>query len=333
MTLPVPPRLREYLDRLPTTDLYFLNPLNAWRRGDSARPPRVRNLAPHVYTVGRTGVIVRYGREADLDRLRRAGAKRIVYIVDDDFTAGAEDERLPPRYRERLAAFAEGPWPALRDAADTVIVPGSVLAAIYGEKARIVPPAWYLPPAGLDHHRPSGPVEMVHLGTGSHGADLAMLAPVLAEALNASPDARLTLMCGARVPEPLAGHAQVKVRRPLSWWRYKLALPRMRHHLALYPLADTAFNRARSANKLYEHALVGAASLMSPIPALREAAGGDLATIFVEGDVSEWIGRLKAELADPQGLRQRAEATRARIAATNPLGAAARAWREILAEE
>jgi hypothetical protein len=325
MILPVP-------HRLPTTDLYFLNPLNAWRRMGGGRPPRVRNLAPNVYVIGRTGVIVRYGREADLDRLKRAGAKQVVYIVDDDFTAGAEDERQPARYREKLAAFAEGPWPALHEAANTVIVPGSVLAAIYGEKARVVPPAWHLPPAGLDHHRPSGLVEMVHLGTGSHGADLAMLAPALAEALNASPGARLTLMCGTRVPPPLAGHAQVTVRRPLSWWRYKLTLARMRYHLALYPLADTAFNRARSANKLYEHALVGAASLMSPIPALREAAGPDLATIFVDGDEPEWIGRLKADLADRQALRQRAEATRARIAATDPLGAAIRTWRDILAE-
>ncbi len=59
----------------------------------------------------------------------------------------------------------------------------------------------------------------------------------------------------------------------MPWWLYRRALARMRFHLAIYPLGDTPFNRARSASKLYEHALVGAASLMSPIPALRDAAG------------------------------------------------------------
>jgi hypothetical protein len=334
MTLPVPPRLREYLDRLPTTDLYFLNPLSAWRRTpDGARLPPVRNLAPHVYAVGRTGVIVRYGREEDIDRLKRTGAERIVYIVDDDFAAGAEDARLPARYRKKLAAFARGPWPALCDAADLVIVPGAVLAAIHGAKARVVRPAWHLPPADLDHFGKSGRLEMVHLGTGSHVADLAAIAPALAGVVEAAPHARLTLMCGGQAPAPLAGHAQVRVRRPLSWWRYKLALPRMRYHLALYPLADTAFNRARSANKLYEHALVGAASLMSPTPALREAAGPGLTSLFEEGDASDWADRLKAELAELPALRRRAEATRAYIVAADPLAAAVHAWRDILAAE
>jgi hypothetical protein len=103
----------------------------------------------------------------------------------------------------------------------------------------------------------------------------------------------------------------------------------MRFHLALYPLADTAFNRARSANKLFEHALVGAASLMSPMPALVEAAG-DLTEIFVAGPASEWRDRIEADLAGRDGIRRRAEATRAQIAMLDPAGKAAQVWLEIL---
>ncbi|MGH6925743.1 MAG: hypothetical protein ACRED5_18605 [Propylenella sp.] len=331
--LPAPRSIREYLDRLPTTDLYFLNALRALRAAKvGSRLPPLRNIAPNVYAVGRTGVIVRYGREEDVDRLKQAGIKQLIYIADDDFAAGAEDEHLPERYRRKLAAFAHSPWPKLRDAADIVIVPGSVLAAAYGEKALTLPPAWHRPPALTEHFRPDT-IEIVHLGTGSHIADLAALAPTIAEALSVYPHARLTLFSGEQTPEPLRKHPQVRVRRPMAWWRYKLSLPRMRYQLALYPLADTAFNRARSANKLYEHALVGAASLLSPNAALREAAGQNLSHLFVEGGRREWASRLMSDLADPEALRRRADATRAHIAATDPLARSVAAWRDILSAE
>ncbi len=330
----LPPRLREYLQRLPTTDLYFLNPLRTLRHAaaNGRRLPRIRNLAPNVYAVGGTGVIVRYGAEADIERLRRAGARRIVYIADDDFDAGAKDTRLPPSYREKLAAFAEGPWPALRDAAEIVLVPGSILAAAYGQKARIIPPAWGRQPVPQERFSPRGGLEVAYLGSGSHLPDLADCAPAIIEALEAHPNARLTLIAGRHAPDTLREHRQVKACRQMAWWRYKAALPRMRFHLALYPLADTPFNRARSANKLYEHALTGAASLMSPNPALSAAIGSAVPNVFVDRP-EDWPRRLMEDISDPEGLRRRAEETRQHIAAHDPLAESVRVWGEILAEE
>lgn len=328
-------RFGESLRQLPTTDLYFLNPLRAWRQyaPKGVLPPKVRRLAPNVYAVGATGVIVRYGREEDIDRLRRSGARQIVYVVDDDFAAGAADRRLPQRYREKLAAFAEGPWPVVRDTADVVIVPGTVLAHAYGPKARIVPPAWHLPPPPpRQPFTRSGAIELAYFGTGSHLSDLAEFAPAISEALDAHPKARLTLFAGEQAPEALRQHRQVTVRRQLSWWRYRRALPQMRFHLALYPLADTPFNRARSSNKLSEHALTGAASLMSPNPALREAAGSAIPGLFVEGGVETWAERLRHDLSDPEALHDRAEAVRAHLLAAPPLESSIEAWRAILAE-
>ncbi len=324
--------LREPFGRLPTTDLYFLNPLRALRRSAAgAHVPPPRCLAPNVYAIGGTGVIVRYGSEGDIELLRRAGMRQLVYIIDDDIAAGAEDELLPTRYREKLDAFARGPWRTLREAADIVIVPGAVLAEAYGTKARILPPAWHGKPP--PPHPPGGSetIDIVHLGTGSHASDLTAVAPAIVDALSAHPHARLTLFTLAEPPLVLGGHKRVRLRRPMRWWRYKRALPRMRYHLALYPLAETAFNRARSANKLFEHALTGAASLMSPNPALRDAAG-DIPGLFVEDGVEEWARRLNADLADPGSIRQRAAETRERIEATAPLQNAMDAWRTILSE-
>ncbi len=324
--------LREAFDRIPTTDLYFLNPLAALHR-QQAGIPNVRLVAANAFLVGRTGVIVRYGRAEDLARLRRAGAGRIVYIVDDDFSAGAADHGLPERYRTKLRAFAEGDWPALKEAADIVIVPGSVLAETYGAKARIVPPAWNLLPATTEHFTGPKHIGIVHLGTGSHSGDLAAIAAPLAKLLDAHPEARLTLFAGAAAPTLLKSHRHVRLKSPLSWWRYKRALPGMRFHLALYPLAPTPFNHARSANKLYEHALVGAASLMSPNPALRAAAGPDMAATFVEGDGQEWVARIEALLARPEAMRTQVAAARSHIQATDPLAHAALQWRDIFAED
>ena len=125
----------------------------------------------------------------------------------------------------------------------------------------------------------------------------------------------------------------MRLRSPLSWWRYKRALPRLRFHLALYPLAPTAFNMARSANKLFEHAIVGAASLMSPNAALRAAAAPEIGATFVEGGADEWAERIGACLASPDAMRNHAEAIRAHIQATDPLGYAALQWRDILKSE
>jgi hypothetical protein len=327
----LPTRFREPINRLPTTDLYFLNPLAELRRQGVA-VPSFRPLAPNVYLAGRTGVIVRYGSAEDVALLKEAGARQVVYIVDDDFSAAASDQALPEGYRKRLAAFAKDNWRALEQAADVVIVPGSVLAEMYGAKAVIMVPAWGYPPASTEHFRSSA-IEIAHLGTGSHRGDLAMLSGSLAKLLRAHPNARLTLFAGDAAPDTLKHHPQVNSRKPLSWWRYKRALPRMRFHLALYPLAPTPFNRARSANKLYEHAIVGAASLMAPNPALKAATGDGLAEIFVEGGADEWMARIESLLTDREELRQRVELTRAHILADNPLARAAETWRKILSDD
>jgi hypothetical protein len=143
---------------------------------------------------------------------------------------------------------------------------------------------------------------------------------------------RLSLLAGSAVPSPLKSHRHVRLRRPLSWWRYKWALPRRRFHLALYPLAPTPFNAARSANKFFEHAIAGAASLMSPNPALRAAASPE-AVRFVEGGPDAWAEAIETLLANPELMRRQAEAARGHIHATNPLAYAALQWRDILQTE
>ena len=160
-----------------------------------------------------------------------------------------------------------------------------------------------------------------------------MLVTPLARILDAHPEARLTLFAGATVPGQLRSHRHLRLRQPLSWWRYKRALSKMRFHLAIYPLAPTAFNKARSANKLYEHMLVGAASLMTPNPALRAAAGPGLAATFVEDGAEEWETRIDGFLRAPETMRRQVENARSHLQATDPLAYAVLQWRDILKPE
>ena len=78
------------------------------------------------------------------------------------------------------------------------------------------------------------------------------------------------------------------VRRPLSWWRYKRALPRMRFHLALYPLAPTAVQqRALRQQALRARARRrGVADVAQP--GAPRGGGPEAADIFVEGGADEW---------------------------------------------
>ena len=177
-----------------------------------------------------------------------------------------------------------------------------------------------------------GRIEIAHLGTGSHRADLAPIAGELADLLRRHPSVRLTLFAGAATPE-LANHPQIRARRQARWWRHKRMLPHMRFHLAIYPLRDVPFNAARSANKLYEQSLTGAAALMSPNPALRDALGAEGSAVFVEGGPDEWRRRMEEAIADLETSRRRAEATRAHVLRADVLEQAARRWLDILAPE
>ena len=209
-----------------------------------------------------------------------------------------------------------------------------MLAEIYGAKARIIPPAWDLPPASTEHFTAPKHIEIVHLGTGSHRGDLALIVAPLAGILDRHPEARLTLFTGVNAPESAAKpSATCTSGTRCRGGATSARLPKMRFHLALYPLAPTAFNNARSANKLFEHALVGAASLMSPNPALRAAAGPEAAARFVDGGAEEWEARIEAHLAQPDAMQKQVEAARAHIRATDPLAYSALQWRDILAAE
>src|SRR5688500_6869989 len=72
--------LHDYRRRIPTTYLYFLNPVRHLQRHDqrAAQLPRLKAIAPNVFTIGRTGIVSRYGSPRDVERLRAIDRKSVV---------------------------------------------------------------------------------------------------------------------------------------------------------------------------------------------------------------------------------------------------------------
>jgi hypothetical protein len=193
-----------------------------------------------------------------------------------------------------------------------------------------IAPHWSLPLADQHHFRTigrGGPLHIAHLGTASHAGALALIAPPIAELLDQYRQLRFTYIGREPCHPRLASHAQVRRVAPMSWPRYRRWLSHRRFHLALYPLDDSPFDRARSPNKLIEHAIVGAVGIYpgswAPARVLGDAAFAAPAT------PSEWANILTKVVAHPKQLIPMAERSMAAIAVCNDPAAQRRLWSSI----
>lgn len=287
----------------PTADLYFMNAC-----GDLLLSG-VRRLGPTVFASDRACLVMRHDLRATGLAAARPG-RRLIYFVDDAVEEGAGDASLPFLYRQKLRLVER---PAGRrctaQAAAVVVSSASLMTrqAPLGE-AHLVHPYWSEPMAATDHFDPlvrgEGWIDIAYLGSSVHRADLAFLWPVVAGVLSAHPRARFHLSERHRVPSALAGHPRIKPLPARGWTIYRAALRGRRFHLALYPLMDTPFNRARSVNKLIEHGVVGAAPLYSRgwAESWRAAASGG--GIVLENEPAAWRAEIERLIAWPDRMRE-----------------------------
>jgi hypothetical protein len=315
---------------LPSTSLYFLNacaPLVSrwWELPGLAQQRPIARLSANCFaTRGRKAggwmVLVRRDSPAMMARaLRWPG--RLAYVVDDDIAGAAESPSLPAAYRARLDAF-EWDWHApLLARADVVLAASDVLAerlarrlAPHGTPVRRINPVWHAPPADTVHFdalQQGAPFQIVHLGTASHAGALARLAPVLARVLCRHASARLTYVAPRGGYDSLADLPGTRRIAPRSWPAWQRWLAGQRFHLALYPLLDEAFDRARSSAKLWEHAQVGAAGLYPT-----GWAGADLleeGALRAGNHPDDWGTAIERALAAPLATAQAARLASSRL--------------------
>ncbi len=275
----------------------------------------------------------------------RATGMRLIYDLDDDLLD------LPPEHPDaaRLAPLA-GAVAAMLRLADLVTVSTATLAArVAPLRADAVVVANALDeriwgdPLWSDSLGPrprlAPPVRLLCMGTATHEADFALIAPALARLVLIAPAlARLVGQFGARIAIEVIG---VTARAALPEGVTRLAppgsvasYPAFVHWLraqpgwdiGLAPLADSAFNACKSPIKLLDYAALGLATVASDTPAYRAAlaAGGGLSVANTE---AAWCDALSRLIRRPEARAAQAEAGRAWLEASGTLAARAADWR------
>lgn len=307
----------------PTAALYFDNA--AGERGYGG----ARRLAPTVVE-GPAGVLV-------MRHAGRAGPlpdRPHLFFVDDDIPAGLDDPGLPLRYRRKLSLLEWQAWRRLVPSATRVIAASRTLAERLERERRdrvdVLEPYWDEPFAPLDHHDRDGPLDIAYLGSSVHRGDLDFLLPVFEAVLASEPRARVHLAPRHPLPARLARHPRVCRLPGVGWQAYRRAAIGTRFHVALYPLLDTAFNRARSPNKLMEHAVRGAASVWSDCWPEAERVQDGRAGLVRPNDAASWTDATLALLRDAPGRRAIAAEGQALARRLNDPASQRRLWVDLL---
>jgi len=241
-------------------------------------------------------VLSRYTSPAGLDwigQAREAGIP-VIFHIDDDLLA------VPASLGESKHRSYNDPMrlKALRDnieAADLCYVSTEELGRRLKEHGVVAPimagelycsvsaddVGALLPPA-------TGPV-MGYMGTGGHGADLAMILPAICETMERVPSLNMELFGTIKMPPELVRfNARVRHIPAVSDYAdFRSALRSIGWWVGLAPLEDNAFNRCKADTKWVEYTLAGMAVIASDLPVYHRACAGG-AGVLARG-VNQWV--------------------------------------------
>lgn len=323
-----------YRHNLPTTDLYFLNSCSDLVARYPWQKKPIRRLGRNTFQCNNTFLLIRSDTEDLMRRIMARKNARIIYLVDDDIWAGAADETLPPKYRQKLGRLIAGPLKDLTAQADHIVVSCCNLqeALPCSTATTRLSPCWHRTPPDTRHFDTDRP-RLVHLGTNSHTAGFQFLAPVLATVLQQHATATFSYYSNTPLLGALDRHNRVH-RLPLQRWStYRRRIGKRRFHLGLYPIPDTPLNSCRSYNKILEYSLAGCAALYSRnwehCGLITHAKNGWLAN----NDPYEWQEAILSLLADTTTLKSAFQASTALFEEMNCLQTQRAFWQRILFEE
>jgi GT2 family glycosyltransferase/glycosyltransferase involved in cell wall biosynthesis len=241
----------------------------------------------------------------------RATGAKLFYDLDDDLLKIPRDHAdagaLRPKAKtvQRMLRHADRvtvSTPVLSQSlrayrGDTIVVPNALDERLWGKTP---------PPRGDGPHQ--GPVRILFMGTATHDADFAMIEPALFRVLEAF---------GGRVQVDMLGFSS---RKKLPAWVRRLGLPPTASasypgfvnwivhqpvwDIGLAPLADTAFNRCKSAIKTLDYAALGLALLASDVAVYRGSVADGAGGMLVPNTEDAWYLALSRLVRDTD-LRRR----------------------------
>jgi len=231
-----------------------------------------------------------------------ASGKPVVYDTDDDWTSLPASHDFFPDLGQRLPLILDT---ARRARLVTVSTPS--LAAVFEARGarhvQVVPnclPDALWPPTPP----PDRPVTAVGLAaTPSHRSDLAPLEMALSRLANRLGQSARWVFFGCPPDKSLFPGATVL---PFSqdYGAYAARLPRLGLAIGLAPLADTAFNRAKSPIKWMEYAACGLAGVFADLPPYQGVVEQERTGLLVGPDPRDWCQAVERLVRDP-ALRKR----------------------------
>lgn len=309
----------------PTADLYF-----RWAAAQVIGEGRIRQIAPTVFLAGRALIVFRHASQ------RREWPKhdRLIYVIDDDWRAGFRDSAVPLDYAAKLAFFEAWAAQWIEARADSIVVSSPALhrryTARYPEKdIALVEPFW---PAGSSAQisEVAGPPVIAMLGARSHAKDIPILFPAIHAVLAANEAVRLIISNEMPLPRTLNGHPRIELIPAMSWRDYLDWMVGRTFRVGLYPLRDTAFNRARSINKLLEYDQFGAAVIASDCWEAARPAMRDGRCVLLGSDWRVWAHEILRMLKDPGEAWAMARRNRAAISSGDHSARQAALWSRLL---
>lgn len=298
---------------------------------------------------------VYYGQEAEIvlvDRLwrpdctpamaaqlaadvRQRGAK-LLYQIDDDLLALPADTPTAQAKREIVTTFL--------GEADAVLVSTPALRARYASlngqirvlgnalDERLIVGGASL--SGAD----GGRIVLGYMGTHTHDDDLRLLLPALREvAVTASVPLELQIIGGVADAQTLEQLNQLpfpvtRLTPPSS--EYPQFLPwftgNVGWDIALAPLRDTPFNRAKSDIKFLDYAALGTPGIYSDLPVYAESVRHRETGLLTTNDTASWVTALRSLIEQPDLRRELVANARSYLYAERILAVCAAEWADTL---
>ena len=239
-------------------------------------------------------------------QLHRAQFGRLIYLIDDDIAAAANDITLPDHYRQRMAGIAER-QAGLLALCDDVVVCSDVLAEHFYSRhssvSVLTPPLLaQLPSVAHFETLPSRqtPWRIGFYGTRAHLNDLANISPALQALQQQREDSAIEIMLGKHTPESLRQLPRVNTPDPLSWRAFRTYQASHQIHIGLAPLLESPFNRGKSFIKFLDIAAMGGVGVYANrYPYTEIVRHGDNG-FLVDDNPDDWQAAINELLDNPE---------------------------------
>ena len=317
-------RLKSVLEHLHASHSLELVPLGAVRDGKfQLQEANLKRAEIIVVQRQMAGVLPL----AELRQRLKGRPARIVFEMDDALTRLPEWHRAAAAFRQIQPQIEE----YLRGA-DLVTVSTPQLQSLYGSFNRnlaVLPNSvdtrlWPAPSASRE---PSDKVTILFSGALDHERDLQIVEPALLDLLAAFPE-QVEFLYWGNITERLRELRQVKsvgAFRP-NYQDYAAQLQRLPVSLALVPLEDTGFNRAKSAVKWLEYSICRIPGIYSDVPAYNQAIVQGQTGLLVPNTRDGWFNAMKTLVEDRALRHELAARAQAAVLARHTVELNARLW-------